>query len=208
MLEECEPAQVGMIVYRFANLSYESDFLRNRKTLSDNQVLRVLAFRGRRRSIDLMKVPFRKKRLLEGRYGRETRYSDGTWPTFYSALSEATARKEAGHHHAKCAVQAGGEAMPVYYSRVACKFQGSHINLWPKLGEWDLVSESYEFCHGLGKEAHLGGLGAFWTPSARDRPEGSCIPVFVEGTIGDVVVTGTAKFEYDAEAEAFVVTMI
>jgi RES domain len=208
MLEECEPAHAGMIVYRFANLSYESDFLRNRKTLSDNQVLRVLAFRGRRRSIDLTKNPFRKKQWLMGKYGLETRFSDGTWPTFYSALSEATARKEAGHHHAKYAVQAGDEAMPVYYSRIACKFQGSHVDLWPKLGEWDLISESYEFCQELGNEAHVGGLGAFWTPSARDRPEGSCIPVFVERTIGDVVVTGTAKFAYDAEGQTFVVTMI
>lgn len=208
LLEEFEPVDVGMIVHRFANLSYVSEFLRNRKTLNDRQVLRVLAIRGRRLSIDLTKSPFRKKEWLEGKYGRPARFSDGTWPTFYAALCEQTARKEAGHHYAKDAVKAGDEAMPVYYSRIVCKFMGSHINLWPKLGTWDLTSDSYEFCQQLGREAREIKVGAFWTPSARDRPEGSNIPVFREGAISDVVVTGTARFTYDAPAKRFVVAMV
>lgn len=208
MLEEFEPADVGMIVHRFANLSYVSEFLRNKKTLSDKQVLRVLATRGRWLSMDLSRTPFRRKEWLDGKYALPTRFSDGTWPTFYAALSEDTARKEAGHHHAKAAVKAGEEAMPVYYSRIACKFMGSHINLWPKLGIWDLITEDYAFCQQLGQEARTSKLGAFWTPSARDRPEGSNVPAFHEGTITDVVVTGTARFTYDSAAETFVVTMV
>jgi len=98
--------------------------------------------------------------------------------------------------------------MPVYYSRIVCKFMGSHINLWPKLGTWDLISDSYKFCQQLGKEARQMKLGAFWTPSARDRPEGSNIPAFREGTISDVVVTGTAQFTYNAVAKTFVVAMV
>src|SRR5262249_33652488 len=116
--------------------------------------------------------------------------------------------EEGGGTHAKYAVDAGDDAMPVYYSRIACKFQGPHINLWPKLGEWDLISENYKFCQALGIEAHTSGLGAFVTPSARDHSTGSCVSAFVEGTIGNVVVTGTARFTYDAEAMTFVVTMI
>jgi RES domain len=208
VLEECEPTDVGMIVHRFANLSYVSEFLRNRKTLSDKQVLRVLAFMGRHLSIDLTKSPFRKKEWLDGKYGRPTRFSDGSWPTFYAALSEQTAREEVGHHYARDAVTAADVAMPVYYSRVVCKFMGSHINLWPKLGTWDLISDDYEFCQQLGKEARKMKLGAFWTPSARDQPEGSNIPAFREGTISDVVVTGTARFTYDTHMDTFVVTMV
>ena len=98
--------------------------------------------------------------------------------------------------------------MPVYYSRIACKFQGLHINLWPKLGEWDLVSESYKFCQELGKEARTSALGAFLTPSARDRPEGSRVPHSLKEQSGMSVVTGTARFTYDAETMTFVVTMI
>lgn len=197
-----------MIVHRFANLSYVSEFLRNRKTLNDKQVLRVLASRGRRLSIDLTKAPFRRKEWLEGKYALPTRFSDGTWPTLYAALSEETARLEAGHHYAKHAVEAGEEAMPVYYSRVVCKFMGSHINLWPKLATWDLISNDYTFCQSLGEEARASKLGAFWTPSARDRPKGSNVPSFREGTITDVLVTGTARFKYDRAVQKFVVTMV
>jgi hypothetical protein len=208
VLEEFAQADMGAFVHRFANLSYESEFLRNRKTLSNKQALRVLAYRGRRASIVLTKSPFRKKEWLGGKYGLPTRFSDGTWPTFYAALSEETARKEVGHHYAKDAAKAGDEGMPVYYSRIVCRFMGSHISLWPKLGIWDLVSDSWEFCQVHGKEARAIGLGAFWTPSARDQPDGSNIPVFREGAISDIVVTGTAQFTYDRAAETFVVTMI
>lgn len=208
MLEEFEASDVGMIVHRFVNLSHESEFLRNKKTLSDKQVLRVLAVRGRRLSVNLAKASFRPKKWLDGMFALPTRFSDGSWPTFYAALSEETARKESGHHHARAAVKAGEDAMPVYYSRIVCKFMGSHINLWPKLGTWDLISDDYGFCQQLGQEARERKLGAFWTPSARDRPDGSNIPTFREGTISDVVVTGTARFSYDKAIETFVVTMV
>jgi hypothetical protein len=208
VLEDFEPADVGMIVHRFANLSYISSFLRNKKTLSDNQVLRVLAVRGRNLSVDLNKAPFRLKEWLDRKYGRPTRFSDGTWPTFYAALSWETAGKEAGYWYAKDAAKAGEETMPVYYSRIACKFMGSHINLWPKLETWDLISDNYTFCQRLGCEARDSNLGAFLTPSARDRSEGSNVPVFREDAISDVVVTGTARFTYDRDAGTFVVTMI
>ena len=208
MLEEVEPAEVGMIVHRFANLSYLSEFLRNKKTLNDRQVLRVLAVRGRWLSIDLTKAPFRRKEWLDGRYGLPTRFSDGTWPTFYAALHEETARREAGHHYAKAAAESAGGTPPIYYSRINCKFMGSHINLWPKLGVWDLISEDYGFCQKLGQEARKSKLGAFLAPSARHRPEGSNIPVFREGTITDVVVTGTARFTYDAATKVFDVAMV
>lgn len=208
MLEEFEPAEVGMIVHRFANLSYVSEFLRNKKTLSDKQVLRVLAVRGRRLSIDLTKAPFRRKEWLDGRYGLPTRFSDGTWPTFYAALHEETARREAGHHYAKAAAEAAEDAAPVYYSRINCKFMGSHINLWPKLGVWDLISDDYRFCQQLGQEARRNRLGAFLAPSARHRPDGSNVPVFREGTITDVVVTGTARFTLAPATKAFEVAMV
>lgn len=143
MLEEFESAEVGIIVHRFANLSYVSEFLRNKKTLSDKQALRVLAVRGRRLSVDLTKAPFRRKEWLDGRYGMPTRFSDGTWPTFYAALHEETARREVGHHYAKAAVEAADGIAPVYYSRISCKFMGSHINLLgPDFGRLQLLSEA------------------------------------------------------------------
>jgi hypothetical protein len=196
-----------MVVYRFANLTHVGSFLKN-KSLSDRQVLRVLAVSGRKLNIDLMKAPFRRKRGLNGNFGRPSRFSDGTWPTFYAALQEETAKKEAGHHYAKEAAKAVDEAAPVYYSRVSCKFMGPHINLWPKLGTWDLVSDDYTFCQQLGQEAHESELGAFLTPSARDRPHGASVPAFSPQTLSDAVVTGTARFTYNATAGSFAVTMV
>ncbi len=208
MLKEFDPAEVCMIVHRFANLSNISEFLRNKKTLTAKQVLRVLAVRGRRLSIDLTKAPFRRKEWLDGRFGLPTRFSDGTWPTFYAALHEETARWEVGHHYAKAAAQAAEWDAPIYYSRINCKFMGSRIDLRPKLGVWDLISDDYSFCQTLGQEARRSRIGAFLAPSARHRPKGLNVPVFREGTITDVVVTGAARFTYDPATDAFDVAMV
>jgi hypothetical protein len=208
VLEEFQRPDIGMILHRFANLTHISEFLKNKTNLTDQQVLRILAVRGRRLSAALNKAPFRRKRWLNGNYGRPTRFSDGTWPTFYAGLHEETARREAGHHYAKAAAEAADEPTPVYYSRINCKFQGSHINLWPKLGAWDLISDDYTFCQSLGKEAWATNLGAFLTPSARHRPDGSNVPAFQSETISDVVVTGTARFTFNPATGSFSVALV
>ena len=65
-----------MYLHRFANLSYIHDYMRS-KALSEKQVLRILAFRGPRLSIELTESAFRKKERLNGKFAQPTRFSDG-----------------------------------------------------------------------------------------------------------------------------------
>jgi hypothetical protein len=117
------------------------------------------------------------------RYG-VGRFGNGSWPVFYSAVEERTCEEEVRNRIGPAAL-----AVPFtrYYRLMACDFRGDILDLLGQEGKYpDLVSATdrgYSYCQALAKEAIGEGVNALFTPSARNRPDGTCTPVFARGTL-------------------------
>jgi len=107
------------------------------------------------------------------------RFGNGDWPVFYSALQKTTCEKEISHN-----IGASLKAVPYtrYFQFMACDFEGDVLDLsGEEKAHPDLVSPTksgYPFCQALAGHAVASSVEGFVTPSARDRPDGVCTPVF------------------------------
>jgi hypothetical protein len=183
-------------VLRFANLSHVAVFA-TRKGLTIDEVADVIAFDRDDVVKELMQGPFERKPGLGNKFGLKSRFSDGDWPVFYSAIGRETAQQESSHHYGRKAAGDASARRPVHYSVLRCMFDGEVIDLQPKLAGWpELVSDDYAFCNGLGKEAHEMTLGAFLAPSARN-PGGTTVPSFSTITLSNPVIEATVRLTYD-----------
>lgn len=119
------------------------------------------------------------------------RFGNGGWPVFYSALEKETCEKEVRHRQ--------GSAVPHsrYFQFMACDFLGGVADLRGAESKYpDLVSPTesgYPFCQALAQTAIASGVDALQTPSARNRPDGVCCPVFSRSAITNPRFTGEAK---------------
>lgn len=127
---------------------------------------------------DLLDNPFRRK-------FERSRFSDGSFPVFYSSLDTKTAEAESKYHLPRYAGRPK-HSRTMFYRRFSCRFEGIEKDLRPKLGEWpDLIhSSDYTFCNRLGEEAQASGVDGILAPSAR-RSEGTNLPVFRRGALHD-----------------------
>lgn len=141
---------------------------------------------------DLCDAPFGPRRRLR----RRTRYSDGTFPVFYSSLDQETAVAEIGHW---LAVVMGrpNTARTAYYRRLACTFSGREKDLRGKVADWpDLVhGTDYAFCNRLGAEARELELDGLVVPSA--RCSGANLPVFRREALRDAELGDAIVVSYD-----------
>lgn len=192
MLETHVKANLSRDVLRFANLAYLAHFA-TKKDLTIEQIADVIAFDRDDVTKELMEGPFVRKAALGNKFGPASRFSNGDWPVFYTAIGRETAEKESSYHYGR---KAAGDARPVHYSVVRCMFSGETIDLQPKLAHWpDLVSDDYKFCNELGRAASAMSLGGFLGPSARN-PGGTTVPVFLAGTLSKPVIEATARLSY------------
>lgn len=127
---------------------------------------------------ELLDSPFRRK-------PEKSRFSDGSFPVFYSSLDTETAEAESKYRLARYAGRPK-QSRTMYYRRFSCRFEGIEKDLRPKLAEWpDLVNSSdYTFCNHLGEEARVSAIDGILTPSAR-RSEGTNLPVFRRRALHD-----------------------
>ena len=197
MLESLERVNVTQDVHRFANLKYLPSFAEE-KGLTMDEIAEVIAFDRDDVTKELMEGPFQRKSSIGNRFGAASRFSDGEWPVFYTAIGRATAAKESSYHYGRKAAGNSVARRAVHYSIVRCRFSGEIVDLRPKKDDWpNLVSDDYIFCNGLGEEAHNGGLGGFFSPSAR-HAGGVTVPVFIATTLSDPVIEATASLTFDA----------
>jgi hypothetical protein len=197
VLEVLESEHVALEVHRFANLSYTAQFAQ-KKGLTMKEVADVIAFDKQDVAKELLENPFKRKPKLANKYGPRSRFSDGEWPVFYSAVGRTTAQLESAHHYGRKAAGDREARRGVYYSIVRCNFAGRVIDLQPKLLEWpNLVAEDYAFCVQLGLEAQTLRLDGFLGPSARN-PGGVTVPAFVATTLSNPAIEATAKLTFDA----------
>ena len=145
----------------------------------------LLTFLGRRVGTgnieELLDAPFRTKI----KYRTRTRFSDGSFPVFYSSLDAYTAQAEVKHWLPKFIGQAR-ETRKVYYRQFSCTFEGQEKDLRSKKTAWpDLINDNdYTFCNQIGAEAEKLKLDGIVTVSAR-RIEGDNLPVFIRSAIRD-----------------------
>lgn len=180
MLESIATESLQTDVFRLASHLPNGDFLRAQgfDEKSVNEMFDLLtSCNVSDKPEDLCEEPFRSKPQLQ-KAERHSRFSDGSFPVFYSSLEPETAEAEKKFLFLKN-VSEPTKPRPAHYSLFSCHFDGSIKDLRPKLADWpDLTHDSdYGFCNRLGTEAVASGLDGLITPSAR-RPNGTNLPVF------------------------------
>lgn len=159
----------------------------------NDELQEILATVGYRTDLgELCDGPFRPKRRLRPR----TRFSDGSFPVFYSSLDSATAEAEIRYWFPRVC---GDPGVPrkAYYHRFSCTFRGTEKDLRSKAAEWPgLVDKTdYTFCNQLGAEATKSGLAGLVTPSARN--DGANLPVFRRDAVSDPELLDIAAVTFD-----------
>jgi hypothetical protein len=161
------------------------------------EVTEIIVFDREDVTAELMEAPFQRKAFLGNKFGLLSRFSDGEWPAFYTAIGRRTAQEESAYHYGRKAAGAANARRTVHYSVVRCTFLGDVVDLRSKLTDWpDLVSDDYTFCNGLGREAQTRQLEGFLCPSARD-PGGTTLPAFKPEVIAGLVIEATASLTFN-----------
>ena len=137
------------------------------------------------KSAEWLDIPFRPKKRR-----RASRFSDGSFPVFYSSLDSETAQAEV-RHWGPSVLGKPSQPRTAYYRLFHCMFHGVAKDLRPCREAWaDLVHKTdYAFCNRIGAEAIQLGLDGLVTWSAR-RPEGANLPVFSRASLRDSVAEG------------------
>ena len=144
----------------------------------------------------LLESPFR----FSSRRRYRTRFSDGSFPVFYSALAEETAKAEVSYWYRKRFVGKPQSDRTAYYQMFSCAFEGLEKDLRSKAADWsDLTHDNdYSFCNRLGKEARALKIDGLIVPSARHK--GSNMPIFTRRSVSGAELGGvvTVTFLYDS----------
>ena len=143
---------------------------------------------------ELCDESFRRKSRLRKK-GHKSRFSDGSFPVFYSSLEAETAEDECKHGFMQFLGQPTA-ARTWYQLRFTCDFSGTAKDLRPKTDDWPALTYriDYNFCNKLGLEAIETGLKGLLAPSVR-RAGGTNLPVFardaIRNPVADVLVVMT-----------------
>ena len=186
-------------VYRLASISADDDFLQalGLDAQSQQELKDLLRASGGPESLEgVLDAPFRARRRLR----MATRYSDGSYPVFYSSLDFATAEAEVAHWFMKGFSGSPQQKRTAYYQRFVCTFKGSEKDLRDKRCKWsELVQvDDYTFCNRIGAEAVALGLDGLVVPSARRRA-GSNVPVFKRQAVSNPESRGTVSVAFDPQ---------
>ena len=194
MLEDLPSQARRRQVFRLTAISPDSDFLAelgfDEQGTDELRALLEQSSQGANLE-ELCDAPFRRKHKLR----RRTRFSDGSFPVFYSSLDAATAEAEV-RYWLPTIIGQPQHPRTAHYRRFSCAVDGIEKDLRPKIQEWPhLVHDSdYTFCNELGAEAKRLKIDALVTPSARH--EGNNLPVFTRESISDPNVEAFVALTY------------
>lgn len=189
MLESIPTRSVRVEVFRLASYRGDEEFLQEEgaDTEKVSDMMKLLASTGATDSLEeLCDDPFKPKRRLYGTRYAKTRFSDGSFPVFYSSLDARTAEAEVRYWFPKRFAGQPTRRRTALYSRFTCDFHGSVKDLRPMQTEWQGLTHDgdYLFCNRLGAEAKTAGLDGLLAPSAR-RAGGTNVPVFTRRAISN-----------------------
>ncbi|HLQ26264.1 MAG TPA: RES family NAD+ phosphorylase [Acidiferrobacterales bacterium] len=195
MLELVGQQFMDLQTFRYAFQVMDEQVLRN-MGLDIDAIDEVFQFlnRGRDDSLqEYLDAPFANRK----KFSEESRYSDGSYCVFYSALEPETAEAEVKFRQIKRAIGNARNQRTVYYLLFSCQFSGSCKDLRPFLGDFPfLTADNYTECNELGLEAVGEGLDGLVVPSAR-RLEGTCLPVFKRPALSAPRQERLGAFTYD-----------
>ena len=199
MLETIDTDSLQTDVFRLASHIQDVDFLRTQgfDDESVNEMFDLLVSFGiSDKAVDLCDELFRPKPQLQKAEHR-TRFSDGTFPVFYSSLEPGTAESEMKFWFLKN-VSKPTKPRTAYYSRYSCRFDGSIKDLRPMHADWPNLTHDndYGFCNRLGTEAVASDLDGLLTPSAR-KPNGTNLPVFRRRAVSNPVIHALVAMTLD-----------
>ncbi len=201
-LDEVETTHVRLRVYRIAVIPNEDGFIEGLE-LPPRQELNLkenLPIADQQKDLkELLDAPFRLKRK---ELRRKTRFSDGSYTVFYSALELETAECECAYWFREAFLGSPEGDRVAYFERFSCWFTGEEKDLRVKKSVWPkLVDDDYEFCNAIGRQAHKIGLDGLLAPSAR-RENGSTAPVFSRASIGRAQPEGSIKMTILPESQS------
>jgi RES domain len=133
---------------------------------------------------ELLRTPFQ-RRSAQKPFG-ESRFSDGSFPVFYSAVERETAAREKAYHVGKDYDETRSAATQYYYRVFRVGVRADLRDLRAKLFDWPWLidKDRYDRCQRLGKQASDQDAFGFLTPSAR-RTNGVNAPLFRSDAIQD-----------------------
>lgn len=189
MLESIPTQSVRIEVFRLASYRGDEEFLQEEGASAEriSEMMELLASTGTTDSLEeLCDDPFKPKRRLYGTKYAKTRFSDGSFPVFYSSLEARTAEAEVRYWFPKKFAGKPTRRRTALYSRFTCDFHGSVKDLRPMQIEWQRLTHDsdYQLCNRLGTEAKTTGLDGLLAPSAR-RAGGTNVPVFARRAISN-----------------------
>lgn len=136
---------------------------------------------------DMASIPFRSP--------SRGRYSDGTYGVLYTARGHRTASREAAHSQRQYYNPPFGRQYPVRYPLLSWMIDGNAKDIRRFLREFPwLISDDHSLCRQLGARARVEGLACLIAPSARDRPRGVMVPIFIEGAVSQGRADGEVTF--------------
>lgn len=201
MLSEIPGERTTRTVFRLARASAsDSQFLDELglDAQARDELLGLLSERlSLRTSEELLDGPFRSRARLR----HSTRFSDGSFPVFYSALEPETAKAEVAHWFRRDYVGTPRRIRKAYYQRFRCVFEGLEKDLRPKADDWpDLVHPTdYSFCNQLGMEAREEGVDGLIVPSARHA--GDNLPIFIRRAVSQPKLEDLVTMTYDPNTD-------
>ena len=141
---------------------------------------------------ELLDAPFRPTTRLR----RKTRFSDGSYPVFYSALAAETAKAEIAYWFRTQYAGKPQRSRSAYYQGFCCIFEGLEKDLRSMVLDCpDLVHHSdYSFCNRLGVEARDRGIDGLVVPSARH--DGANMPIFQRRAVRDPELGAIVELTY------------
>lgn len=201
MLNQIETKKGRRTVFRLSYMPKKDGDFFNELNLDDKAREEIMKLpkiqKSKDRMLELLDGPFRPNL----KFRRQTRFSDSTFPVFYSALNEETARVEAGYWFKKYYRE-----RPAFYQTFSCTFDGQEKDLRPLAHRWpDLVHDNdYSFCNRLGAEAKDLGIDGLITPCVRHE-SGANMPIFTRKSVSKPKLGTLISMTFHAESDEVVV---
>lgn len=198
MLEDIESCNAILKTYRITSIPEIDQLISEyvRGAVARASIRSILTRIGLTVSGDeLLGRPFQP--IPRGRRIRRSRFSDGSFQVFYSALEQDTAEAEREYWFRKD-MEVDGDLDFGIYLMFECRFSGVKKDLRSRVRDWpELIhTDDYNFCNRLGSEAKRLALDGLVTCSAR-RVEGVNLPVFSRSALSGANVISWVEMTYD-----------
>jgi hypothetical protein len=142
---------------------------------------------------ELVQIPFRPP-FSEGRYSAGTAYG-----VLYTSRQRRTANKEVAYWQRQFYNPSPGVTYRIRLQLISWLVRGAAKDVRRFLNKFPwLIDDDHTQCWALGAQAREDRLVCLIAPSARDRPRGTTVPVFLAGAVSQGRYDGAVTFSIPA----------